>query len=444
MLVNIHKHKWALLVLVLFVPNTTILAQEWSLQQCIDTAQVRNKSLLISENTVSISEQRYKEAMAGFLPKININGDYKYYFELPYQLMPMSTFNPTAPIGQFKEAQFGVPHNMNLSVQFSMPLLNAQLLGATEASKTAKDLSKLQQQKTREQVYFEVSNLFYNVQILEKQVFFVDSNLLNTNRLLLNMKVLKEQMMAKSSDVSKLELQMSQLETQRAIVNNKLQQVLNALKFTMGISIGRDLDIDASIEYDDSAEDTNGKTVDILLVETQNRMLKNELNTLKNSRLPSLSLYGTYGQTGFGYDEKPNDFLKFFPVSFVGIQLNYSVFNGSVTHRKIKQKNLELSNNKLQLSLVTEQNNMLIENARRLKTTARLTVKNTLAQIRLSQIIYEQTLLQHKQGTANLTDVLLADNSLREAQQNHLSAIIEFLKADLEIKKLTGNFSNNV
>jgi OMF family outer membrane factor len=52
--------------------------------------------------------------------------------------------------------------------------------------------------------------------------------------------------------------------------------------------------------------------------------------------------------------------------------------------------------------------------------------------------VYYQVVLQQKQGTANLTDILLADNSLRESQQNYLSAIVEFLKAELELKKLTG------
>jgi outer membrane protein TolC len=59
----------------------------------------------------------------------------------------------------------------------------------------------------------------------------------------------------------------------------------------------------------------------------------------------------------------------------------------------------------------------------------------------LAQTIYEQTILQQKQGTASLTDVLLADNALREAQQTYLSAVIDYLKADLELKKLTGNIS---
>ena len=66
-----------------------------------------------------------------------------------------------------------------------------------------------------------------------------------------------------------------------------------------------------------------------------------------------------------------------------------------------------------------------------------------MAQIKLSETVYNQVVLQQKQGTASLTDILLADNSLRESQQNYLSAVVEFLKAELELKKLTGNLSVN-
>jgi OMF family outer membrane factor len=108
MLVNTHKLKIAFLLLIIGAMISPLQAEEWTLQQCIDTAQVKNKMLQMSQNSVAIGEQRHKEAVAGLIPKLTVNGDYKYYIDLPYQLMPLSTFNPTAPAGQFKEAQFGI------------------------------------------------------------------------------------------------------------------------------------------------------------------------------------------------------------------------------------------------------------------------------------------------------------------------------------------------
>lgn len=439
-LVSIHKQ--TIFLLFFLIGFQAAQAQVWSLQQCIDTAQVHNKNLQMSRNNISIGEQKGKEAKANLIPKITANADYKYFTNLPYQLMPLSTFNPTAPEGQFKEAQFGVPHNINANLQLLMPLYNPQVYGAIRTTKIAEGLSELQYLKTEEQIFFEISNLYYNAQILHHQLAFVDSNLINAERLLKNMQLLNEQLLAKGTDVSKVKLQVAQLITQKENINSKYEQVSNALKFAMGVSIEQKIQIDPNIQYKSANEYTYSTILDIRIIKTQNRLLSSELSTLNKSRFfPSLNIIGMYGTTGFGYDKQPNDFLKFFPIGFAGIQLSYPLFNGTVTKRKINQKKFELLNSELQFSLLTEQNNMQAENAKLQRMVAKKSVETTTEQIELAKTIYKQTVLQQKQGIASLTDVLLADNALREAQQTSLSAVIDYLKADLELKKITGNIS---
>ena len=300
----------------------------------------------------------------------------------------------------------------------------------------------MQYQKTEEQVLFDITTLYYNAQILKHQLDFMESNLLNTNKLLKNIELLKEQLLAKGTDVSKVKLQAEQLKTQREIANNKYISILNALKLNIGISLEREITIVSEIEKETLTENNKGNILDLKIINTQNKFLKSELKTLNQSRfLPSLNLIASYGTTGFGYDKSPNDFLDFYPIGFAGIQLSYPLFNGAVTQRKINQKKLEINNNELQAQLISDKNEMEIENAIRQRTIAQNTIMNTENQIDLAKTIYDQTILQQKQGTASLTDVLLADNALREAQQNYLNAIIDFLKADLEFKKLTGTIS---
>ena len=440
MLVNTHK---LIFISLLFMGWNTLQAQEvWTLKQCIDTAQVHNKNLQINRNNISISEQKKMEAKANLIPKITVNADYKYFMELPTQLMPMNALNPQAPEGQFRDLQFGVPHNINANVQLAMPLYNPQIYGAIENTKIANELTQLQYQKTEEQVLFDITTLYYNAQILKHQLDFMDSNLINSNRLLQNMELLKSQLLATGSDVNKVKLQTEQLTTQRENVYSKYLQVLNALKMNMGISLEENITVVTDIFQPTLTDNSSRNSLDLQLINTQNKLLNNELKILNRSRyLPSLNLIASYGTTGFGYDKTPNDFLKFYPIGFAGLQLSYPLFNGTVTLRKINQKKLEINNNELQAQLISDKNEMEIENAIRQRAIAENTIMNTENQIDLAKTIYDQTILQQKQGTASLTDVLLADNALREAQQNYLNAIIDFLKADLEFKKLTGTIA---
>jgi outer membrane protein TolC len=119
------------------------------------------------------------------------------------------------------------------------------------------------------------------------------------------------------------------------------------------------------------------------------------------------------------------------------------LFNGLATKRRITQKDIELSNSQLQTDLLVQQSRMQTENARNQRNVANRTVANTVAHMNLAQSIYDQTLLQQKHGTATLTDILMADNALQEAQQAYLTAVVDYLKADLELKKQTGNILND-
>lgn len=437
MLVNTHKYLFTLLLLTVVVH--ILQAQTWTLQQCIDTALINNRSLLMARNQIDIGDQKHREAKANLIPKLTVNADYKYFTDLPTQLMPLSTFNPAAPEGQFKEAQFGVPHNMGATVQLSMPLYNPQVMGAIETTQLAKELTSLQYRKSEEQVWLEVTNLYYTAQIIDYQIHFLDSNIINNQRLVKNIQLLKEQQMAKGTDVNKVQLQLAQLHTQRATAASKYEQVLNALKFTMGISLERTVMIDTRIGYDTPDEYPRNSPIELQIAQMQQKMVAKELSNTRKSRLPSIGLVASYGTAGLGYDKSPNDFLKFFPVGFAGIQLSYPLFTGTVTQHKINQKKVELKNSALQQSMAEEQNKMQIANASSQRTVALQSISNTTAQIAQADNIYRQTLLQQQQGVASLADVLLADTALREAQQNHLSAVVDYLKADIELKKFTGS-----
>lgn len=438
-------HKLTFLLLILFASNAIKAQEVWTLKQCIDTALVYNKNLQINRNNTTIGEQRASEAKANLIPKVAVNADYKYFTDLPHQFLPMSTFNPSAPEGQFKDAQFGVPHNISANVLLTLPLYNPQLYGAIENSKTAVTLSKLQYQKSEEQLSYDITMMYYNAQIIQHQLTFIDSNLLNNNKLLKNTELLYQQLMVKGTDVNKVKLQAQQLKTQQQIVSNKHLQILDALKLNIGIASAKNIAVESAVNFQKAQADlAKKKILNVEIINQRNKILTSELSTLnKSTYLPSLSLMASYGTMGFGYDKQPNDFLKFFPVGFAGVQLTYPLFNGTVTTRKINQKKLEISNNKLQSQLIADKNTMDVDNAQRQKTTAFQSTIDTENQQTLAQTIYQQTILQQKQGTANLTDVLLADHALREAQQNSLSALMDYLKADLELKKSTGNISTN-
>lgn len=441
-LVNIHKLTATTLFLITGLFNSE--AQVWSIQQCIDSAQKNNKTILINRNKVSLEEQRNKEIKGNLIPKLSVNADYKYFTHLPYQLLPLNTFNPSAPVGEFREAQFGVPHNLNANLQLSIPIYNASAYGALENSRTAIEVTELHLFKIEEQVVYDVSNLYFNAQILQNQKNFVEQNIKNSELLLTAIQLLHQQLLATNIDVNKINLQIAQFHNQKANIDSRLQQALNGLKLLTGLPMEYPLAIETEIQLRDTIYNQKTPTLDMLILKKQNSMLLTELGTLNKSRyIPSLHLYATYGYTGFGYDKKPNNFLHFYPIGFTALQVSYPIFNGTVTQRKINQVNINLQNNTLQTNQLVEQTSMQLSNAVIQLNTAKISMNTTKQQIELGQSIYNQTVLLQKQGLATLTEVLLADNALREAQQAYLNAAIEYLKSDLELRKLSNQLTTH-
>lgn len=442
MLVNTYLFK--LKVMLIFFGITFSLgtkAQAWSLEQCVDSALAHNKTLRIAQSDIIIAGEKNKEAKAGLIPKLYGNADYRYYTELPYQLLPASVFN--GPQGVYKEAQFGTPHNLNANLMLDVPVFNPQTTGAIAVTKRAKEINQIQFQQTEEQVVFDVTTLYYNAQLIGSQISFIQNSLNNSTKLLSNVQLLYEQQMAKGTDVDKVKLQQNQLNTQLNKANAQYKQILSLLKLQLGLTNMQNFGIEDT--FHSSAESisyTAKTTTDISLLTTKSYLLKSELNALKLWHLPSLSLYGSYGTIGYGDYRAKTDFFKTYPVGFAGVKLSWLLFSGTVTERKIVQKKEELKQNTVRLELLNEKQTIQTENARMQLEIAKSGLSNSKAQLELAETIYAKILLQQKEGLASLTDVLLADNSQKEAQQNYLSAMVDVMKADLELKKVTGNILN--
>ena len=442
MLVNTHLLKIKLLLcLTILIFTTNSEAQNWTLKQCTDTALLHNKTLKIAQGDIKIANERNKEAKGGLVPKLYGNIDYRYYTDLPYQLLPASIFG--GPAGVYKEAQFGVPHNLNANLTLDVPLYNPQTIGAITVSKRAKEINQIQFHQTEEQVVFDVSNLYYNAQLVSNQIVFIKNGISNSEKLLSNIQLLYSQQMAKGTDVDKIKLQQSQLNTQLSKANAQLQQILNLLKLQLGITPYQQITIEETFNASSEiVKYTTKPTTDILLFNTKMLLLKSEIKTLKLSHLPSFSLYGTYGTTGYGNYSGTNDFFKTYPIGFAGVKMSWLMFSGTTLEHRIFQKKEELKQNTTRIELLNDKQNVQIENAQMQYEVASSNLLNSKSQLTLAETIYSKTLIQQKEGVASLTDILLSDNTQKEAQQNYLSALVDVMKADLELKKVSGNILN--
>jgi OMF family outer membrane factor len=436
---NIIKSKvFARVILIglTLIVNTTTKAQTLSLEQCIDTALLYNRNIRLSQHDSDISTEKNREARGNLLPKLNGMADFRYYTDLPYQIMPAAAFG--GPAGTYKEVQFGVPQSMNANLHLAVPLFSSTALSALKSTRIAAELSEIQKTKTYEDVVLEVSNAYYNAQVLLTQIAYLDSNIINTDRLVKTTTLLYQQLLAKGTDVDRLKLQAEQISTQRITLISQYQQVLNALKFLMGKPISDSIGVLNTEKSLVKANFQSQITTDVLLIDKKIEFNNSELNGMRNLKLPSLSAYGVYGTNGFGTTGS-NSFFNFHPVGYVGAQLSIPLFNGNLTRSKIAGKKIEIEKSNIQKEIIAEKSKLDLKNAEMQYSLAIRNISVVSSQTDLAKKIYDNTVLQNQQGVASITDLLLADNALRESQQNYLVGLINLRRAELEYKRVTGN-----
>lgn len=438
MLVNTHKQIFLYLFLFLLIGE--IKAQEWTLRQSIDTAMQYNKSLQMAVNQSSSAELKNQESKSQWLPKIMASADYKYFTQLPYQILPQAAFG--GPEGVFRAVQFGVPHTIMGNFNLRMPIYDPQLMAGIQVSESFQELSKWQQVRTEEQIYLEVSNLYFNAQIVKNKLTFLQDNQVNGQKFERNVRLLYEQKLSSRTDLDKVILQNQQLESQIFQLESQYATILQQLKLVIGLPLDQALEVMSAVQIEESPIPNPGLTSDLRIQEVREKMIGQELKAIKKSRIPSVSFVANYGTTGFGYNGAPESFLDFYPQSFLGAQVSFPIFNGTVTSKKIRQKELELTNASLQKSLIADQTQVQYEAAIRQQATAKKQIQTTQNQIILAQSIYDKSILLQQEGLATLTDILLADQSLRTAQQAYLDAMVEYLKATLELKKSSATLLN--
>jgi len=412
MLVNIYIHYKKIrmfLIYILIYGSGSLSAQTLSLEQCIDSAMQYNRTIKLSQQDVLQANEKNKETKGNLLPKLNGMTDYRYYTDLPYQLMPADAFG--GPAGTYKEVQFGVPQSLNANLQLSVPIYNPTALGAIKATRIASELSEIQKIKTDEDVVLEVSNAYYNAQILLNQLAFLDSNMINTNKLLQTTTLMHQQQIAKGTDVDRLQLQLDQVANQRKTVFSQQQQVLNALKFLMGKPISDTIQVsiteNARIQLDPRIQ----VTTDIKLIDKKLQFNYAELKGLRNSKLPSLGAYGVYGTTGYG-NTGANSFFNFHPIGYVGAQLSIPLFNGTITKHKIVQKKIDIQKTNIQKELVSEKSKLDLINAEMQYSLANQNIATVDDQIKLAKKDLQQ---------------YCAAKQTRNGNHNRFAAVRQFL-----------------
>jgi outer membrane protein TolC len=429
--------KIKLAAILVFAGGLSSKAQNLDLETCLKMADTANLTIRNSRLDIAINNRERKAYESARLPKLTISGDYKYNAIIPGQVVPGEFFG--GPAGTFSTVQFGVPFNLSNTAQLTQILFNPQVNYGLAALKINGELTKIQQQIVEQNIKHQVAETFFNLQAITKQLSFVTANIANMDKLIKNMQLMVDQELVIQTEADKLQINRLSLLNSR----QSLQATQEQLETLLKILVGMDSEAKLRLESDELVEKSilvDKQTIvyqELELLGAQQKMNEEERKGTNMAYLPSLSFYAAYN---YNYNMKPaDDFRIGIEGAFIGLKLDWTLFDGMEKFHKQKVNALEAEKIDNQQTTVTQQLEMQTNNAKKQIEVSSGALVISQEQLRLSDRVYKQTQLKFEQGTISSNDLILADNNLQQSQTNVVAAYIQLRQAELTYLRSIGN-----
>ncbi|SHM43520.1 TolC family protein [Flavobacterium xanthum] len=414
-----------------------------TLKEAINYALENKADAKKAKLKVENSEYQIQEVRSRALPQISANGN------LTYNPVIQTTVIDGAGFGQpgtTIQAAFGQPWISTAGVSLTQAIFDQTVFTGLKAAKSTREFYQINEQLTEEQVIERVANNYYQVYVQRQKLTVIDSTFKTTNKVKDIIKGQFDNGLAKKIDLDRILVKISNISTQRQQVLNAVQIQENALKFYMGMPIETQIEIpQTAFEVGPQAlsevPNTSNRS-EFLLLKKQEQLLTYQKKAIEAGYYPTLSLSAGYNYIGQGpqmpIGGKPADGVYWSDFSSIGLNLKVPIFTGFGTRAKVRQADIDLRSIKEDLVDTKLSLDLAFANAKTQIDNSLTTITSQKENAQLAKEVLDNTRNNYVQGLASLTDLLDAENSLTEAQNNYTSAILDYKLAEIQLIKSKG------
>ena len=446
--------RWLALPLFLLVASV-LQAQEpvqLNLKEALKYALEANQNARKAKLDVENSEYQIDEVRSQALPQINGTGGLTYNPLLQKSALP-NIFGANPNPNETILVAFGQKWNANAGVSLSQNLFNKAVFTGLDAAKAAREFYKISQQLTEEQVLEQVATNYYQVLVQRQQIGVLDSTIRNTQRVQQILEGQYKNGLAKKIDVDRIAVSISNLQSQRQQLLNGVALLENQLKFYMGMPINTPITIPqaeinaiqpqaVAMNESINAEDRT----EVRLLRQQEDLLNFQKESIKAEYYPSLSLSSNYTYQGLGNTvplfKGKSSGVNWVDAASVSLNLRIPIFNGGATKSRIKQTEISIKKLNEDIANTTLGLNLAYENAKTQINNSIITLNAQRKNVQLAQEVFANTQNNYNNGLATLTDLLNAETSLTEANNNYSSALLNYRVAEIQLIKSQGQLKS--
>jgi outer membrane protein len=422
-----------------------------------NAVQVKNALL-----DIKLQEQTNKGITAAALPHLSASGSLSYNPNVAVQTFPnfiaASTYgvlvkenikdgngNPITVPSDFGviQAGFGSKYSLNGGIDLNQLLFDGQVFVGLQARKASIKNMELTADVTKEQIKANVYKIYYQLVVGQRQIGTLDANIANYEKLLHDTREIYKNGFAEKLDVDKVQVQLSNLQTQKLKAQNQIDAGIEGLKFLMNMPQKDELVLTDTLsdeEIKSNILDENFNYEDRKEVQQLEALMElgnYNVKRYKLSKLPTLSLAGNFSQSA---QRQEFDFFKgpYFTSSFLALRINVPIFDGGERNSNIaaaKLNLLKMHNNMDQLKASIEND---VTQSRLNMKSAIFTMDTQKKNIALAEQVYNSTKLKYEQGLGSNQEISTAQADLVTAQNNYYSSLYDAIIAKIDFLKAAG------
>lgn len=397
------------------------------------------KRVLLAEELL---ERQIETAKTAMLPKLNGSAGFTDNFSLPQQLLPGELLGQEGQI----PVSFGVRYGINAGLELSQLIYSKEYKSNINKLASFRTTHRLQSLSSKEDLIYNVVHLYIQYQITQKQKEILTANLDRVSKLVEISRAQFNNGIIKKLDIDQLTVNRTNLLTEITNADIGLEQQINLLKFYLDIPLEKHIALSEDLEkikrFPISHELMLDQNISYQLIREQLKVSELDKEVIKSSRYPTLSAFAQYNYTGqsdkLSFSE---DNYSSFAAGLWGLNASIPIFDGFNSKRRLAENTIQLEQLELQERQLVNSVKLEFNNATNRINQNEILITTQKENMLLAQELYDITKLSYQEGIAPLTELLNAETSLREAQSQYLTALLNFKLAELEYIKVSGQLA---
>lgn len=333
-----------MLFAMLILSGQGILSQDSisvSLNEALTLAFEQNTNIIIANDALIASKFALKEAKANFLPKLNLSSSYNR--NIDRQVIFLSEGFGTAS----SAVKLGSDNEFRSSLNLSLPIYEHYNFANKKLAETQYDFQKEAKRGVKQSMIHAVKKAYFNYLIAQEVVNVQESRLKNAEDFLADIQKRLKRGTLTEFDVSSAKVQASIAKSNLLEAQSNLIPAENTLKLLLGLDTDVSLKLTEPIEIRSDEIMLDEESALLLQKNSQLKQLDltvglndNRLQLAKSAYYPTLDAIGNYNYQAHANNFKFSEY-DWTQTSLVGLQLQFSIFNGTVTKNRVQQVALD-------------------------------------------------------------------------------------------------------